>query len=153
MPIAVTAMAISFGLKVRCEDWKFKTFLISQYILLTFVSLILYVVGRKFDSGSILVPCINAIILAGILVFALSVRSRIASLPEEELSFFITTDVVKGGVFIGLAQLAFLMFGSIQCDGNSTGYMECRRTLYSQVGLSAMVSLYIIIKLISGAVP
>ncbi|GMH60436.1 hypothetical protein TL16_g03050 [Triparma laevis f. inornata] len=59
-----------------------------------------------------------------------------------------------GGVLIGLGQLTFLVFASIQCNASvpKFDWEECRRTLVSQVGLSLMVMLYVIIKLLSGVV-
>ena len=57
------------------------------------------------------------------------------------------------GMLVGLGQLAFLMFKSIQCDGNKDDWRDCNRTLYSQAGLGFMVTLFTIIKLASGVVP
>ncbi|GMI18350.1 hypothetical protein TrLO_g7895 [Triparma laevis f. longispina] len=50
--------------------------------------------------------------------------------------------------------LAFLMFASIQCENsNSDDWRQCNRTLISQTGLSFMIALYAIIKILSGVVP
>ncbi|GMI18140.1 hypothetical protein TrLO_g4609 [Triparma laevis f. longispina] len=89
-----------------------------------------------------------------ILKFAMNSRSHIAELQDKDLSHFLTNDVIMGGVIIGLGQLAFLNFASIQCDNsNSDDWRQCNRTLISQTGLSGMVFLYVIIKIASGVVP
>ncbi|GMH93315.1 hypothetical protein TL16_g12594 [Triparma laevis f. inornata] len=80
-------------------------------------------------------------------------RSYVAKLSDEDLSKFLTEDVVMGSVLVGLGQLAFLMFASIQCHGNADDWRQCNRTLLSQAGLSGMVTLFTIIKLASGVVP
>ncbi|GMH75633.1 hypothetical protein TL16_g06825 [Triparma laevis f. inornata] len=80
-------------------------------------------------------------------------RSRIARLSDEDLSKFLTNDVTMGGMLVGLGQLAFLMFASIQCDGKTDDWTQCSRTLLSQAGLSGMVTLFTVIKLLSGVVP
>ena len=58
-----------------------------------------------------------------------------------------------GGAIVGLGQLVFLMFASIQCDGKVEDWIECNRTLSSQTGLSYMVALVVIIMLVSGVIP
>ncbi|GMH59134.1 hypothetical protein TrLO_g15018 [Triparma laevis f. longispina] len=102
LPLAMTAMTISFALKPRREDFKYKIIL------------------------------------------------HIAKLPDKEISYFLTNDVIMGGMMIGLGQLAFLMFASIQCEKrNEQGaWRQCNRTLISQAGLSFMVMLYVIIRLL-----
>ena len=89
-----------------------------------------------------------AIWFTPLLVFAISTfnstrfarrRSRIAKLTDKDLSRFLTNDVVMGGVIIGLGQLTFLMFASIQCDNGNfidevDDWRQCNRTLYSSAG-------------------
>ncbi|GMH69308.1 hypothetical protein TL16_g05125 [Triparma laevis f. inornata] len=96
-----------------------------------------------------------------LLKFAMNSRSHIAELPDKDLSHFLTNDVIMGALIIGLGRLAFLLFASIQYDGkpkvdkdgNNGDWRLCNRTLISQTGLSGMISLYVIIKLLSGVVP
>ncbi|GMH78321.1 hypothetical protein TL16_g07754 [Triparma laevis f. inornata] len=145
-------MAISFCLKPRREDRLYKTLLYTQFVTYTLVSEFLYVVGNSFDRVIARAIASGAFYLL-LLKFGIKSRSHFAKLPDKELSHFLTNDVIMGGVIIGLGQLAFLMFGSIQCDGNASSYTECNRTLISQAGLSIMVGLYVMIKLGSGAVP
>lgn len=95
----------------------------------------------------------EALFWLALLKFGKKLRSRIARLPDEDLSNFLTNDVFFGGMIIGLGQLTFLMFASIQCNGNADDWSKCNRTLYSQAGLSGMVTLLTIIKLTSGVVP
>ncbi|GMH88692.1 hypothetical protein TrST_g13661 [Triparma strigata] len=106
------------------------------------------------------------------LLFAEKVRSCIARQPDQELSDFLTEVVLKGGVFIGLAQLAFLIFRAIQCKGEvremercvawdenhqeyeiKCDWRQCNRTLFAQTGLGMMVTIYIGVKIISGLAP
>lgn len=89
-----------------------------------------------------------------VLVFAVKARSQLAKLSDANLSKFLSQDIIMGGVLIGLGQLTFLVFASIQCNASvpKFDWEECRRTLVSQVGLSFMVMLYVIIKLLSGVV-
>ena len=71
-------------------------------------------------------------------------------------------------MFLGGAQLGFLIFSSIQCDfeiqhskygdgsdpnPNGPNWKACKRTLYSQTGLGIRVVIYIAGKIISGIAP
>ena len=90
--------------------------------------------------------------------FSRRVRSKIATLADKDLHDFLTQIVLKEGVFFGLAQLGFLMFSSIQCDGNLDKtevdhWENCNRTLYSQTALGIFVVIYLIIKITSGIAP
>ncbi|GMH88119.1 hypothetical protein TL16_g11064 [Triparma laevis f. inornata] len=106
------------------------------------------------------------------LLFAEKVRFLIARQPDTELSDFLTNVVLKGGVFIGLAQLAFLIFSAIQCEGEvdklgkcrkwdenhkeyevPCDWRQCNRTLYAQTGLGMMVAVYVGVKIVSGLAP
>ncbi|GMH69503.1 hypothetical protein TrLO_g5565 [Triparma laevis f. longispina] len=79
-------------------------------------------------------------------------QSHVAELTDEDLSYFLTNDVVIG-VIVGLGQLAFLMFASIQCNNANDDWRQRNRTLINQAGLSGMVTLYGLVKLASGVVP
>lgn len=82
------------------------------------------------------------------------IRSAIANLSDQRLSDYLTKDVFNhGGVLIGLAQLAFLIFSSIQCKRQTDNIYKCNGTLYSQTGLGGVVAIYTIIKIISGIAP
>ncbi|GMH47155.1 hypothetical protein TrVE_jg3053 [Triparma verrucosa] len=153
LPIAISAMSISFVLKPKREDRAYKVALLFQYVLFSFVSEFLSVVGHDFAKIRIIMSCVKALFWLISLKIGMKVRSHVASLSDEDLSNFLMNDVIFGGMLVGLAQLAFIMFGSIQCDGNADDWRQCSRTLYSQAGLSFMVTLFTIIKLLSGVVP
>ncbi|GMH77073.1 hypothetical protein TrLO_g9487, partial [Triparma laevis f. longispina] len=154
LPIFVTTMAISFMLKPRREDRKYKTLLYIQYFVLSYVSEFLSLIGKGFKKGTVGIFFLKGLVLyPALLILGMKLRSHIAKLTNRDLSYFLTNDVVMGGAFIGLGQLAFLMFASIRCENANDDWKECRRILTSQVGLSAMVGLYVIIKLASGVVP
>ncbi|GMH98487.1 hypothetical protein TrVE_jg9990 [Triparma verrucosa] len=155
IPISITAMGISFFLKPRREDRAYKVALIFQYVLFAFVSEFLAVVGYDFAMFQIIASSARSLCWLALLKFGLKCRSHVARLSDEDLSKFLTNDVIFGGMLVGLGQLAFLMFASIQCDGNNNtdDWRQCRRTLYSQGGLSFLVALFTIIKLASGVVP
>ena len=124
-PMAVTAVGISFALKPRREDWAYKVFLVLQYVLFTFVSEILAVVGYDFSTSQIIESSVKSLVWLAFLKFGLKSRSHIAKLSDADLSKFLTNDVIKGGMLVGLAQLTFLMFASIQCDGNVEKDKDC----------------------------
>ncbi|GMI09881.1 hypothetical protein TrVE_jg13446 [Triparma verrucosa] len=153
LPMSASAMAISFALKPRREDRAYKAFLVIQYVLFTFVSEILAVVGQDFAKSQIIQSSVLCTLYLALLKFGLKCRPHVAQLSDEDLSKFLANDVIFGGMIIGLGQLAFLMFASIQCDGNADDWRQCNRTLFSQTGLSGMVTLFTIIKLASGVVP
>ncbi|GMI02040.1 hypothetical protein TrVE_jg672 [Triparma verrucosa] len=153
LPISATAMAISFALKPRREDRAYQLFLVLQYVLFTFVSEFLLVVGDDFAMSQIIVSSVRSFCWLALLKLGLKSRSHIAKLSDEDLTKFLTNDVIFGGMLVGLGQSAFLMFASIQCDGNTDDWRKCSRTLYSQLGLSGMVTLFTLIKLASGVVP
>ncbi|GMI01543.1 hypothetical protein TrLO_g10204 [Triparma laevis f. longispina] len=153
LPISTTAMALSFVLKPRRKVRAYKVFLILQYVLYSFVSEILSVVGEDFTSSQIIISSVRSLLWLALLEFGLKTRSHVAKLSDEDLSKFLITDVIFGGMLVGLPQLAFLMFASIQCNGNADDWRQCSRTLISQAGLSFIVTLFTIIKLASGVVP
>lgn len=143
------SMSIFFALKPRCKDYKYLGGLYLQYFLL---------------SGSICYPSLTSsryieiiiimITLLTLLIFATKVRSAISNLPDPELHIFLTQVVLKEGILIGLSQLSFLIFSSIQCinklEKEVLYWRQCNRTLYSQTGLGYMVVLYTTIQIISG---
>ncbi|GMH90124.1 hypothetical protein TrVE_jg3457 [Triparma verrucosa] len=151
--MAVTAMAISFALKPRREDRAHTIFLVLQFVVFSFVTEFLNVVGEDFATSQIIMSSFRSLCWLALLKLGLKFRTNVAKLSDEDLSKFLTNDVILGGMFVGLGQLAFLMFASIQCDGNVDDWRECNRTLLSQGGLSFMVTLFTIIKLASGIVP
>ena len=65
--------------------------------------------------------------------------------------------VIKGGLIVGLGQLLFLAFSSVQCLNEANveglGWTECKRSLYSQNGLGGLVAEYTILLLVSGIAP
>ncbi|GMH62352.1 hypothetical protein TrST_g13759 [Triparma strigata] len=153
LPLSTTAMAISFVLKPRRKDWAYKVSLVLQYVMFAFVSEYFYLVGHDFAKSTSILASVRSLVWLALLKFGLMCRNHIATLSDEDLSNFLANDVVFGGMIIGSGQCAFLMFASIQCDGNTDNWRQCKRTLYSQLGLSSIVTLYTIIKLASGVVP
>lgn len=111
-PITVGAMMISFGLKPCRNDVPYKTFLYLQYLLLCFGFFVDPELGFRVPKW----VCSIIVIVSQLIMFlfAEKVRFLIARQPDTELSDFLTNVVLKGGVFIGLAQLAFLIFSAIQ---------------------------------------
>ena len=91
------------------------------------------------------------------LLVALRARSRVAKLSDSDLSRFLSMSVIKGGLIVGLGQLIFLAFSSIQCLNEASveghDWTECKRSLYSQAGLGGLVAEYTILLLVSGIVP
>ena len=65
--------------------------------------------------------------------------------------------IIKGGLIVGLGQLVFLTFSSIQCLNEASvedlDWRECKRSLYSQAGLGGLVAEYTILLLVSGVAP
>ena len=43
-------------------------------------------------------------------------RALVAMLSDEDLSEFLSMSVVRGGLIVGLAQMAFLAISSVQCQ-------------------------------------
>lgn len=197
-PLSFGAMGISFLLKPRREDKKYKVFLSTQYVIYGFAIPIIR--WNFLDDKSLAGICLRIVIWVVLLMFGLRVRSEVASLPDERLSTFLTQDLFKEGLLVGVAQLAFLSFSSVQCEAttmagnwkpmlcNSTynpscqsvelveeidpalnfcthtingtaaerdfcGYKQCTRTLFSQVGLGAIITAYTMIKIISKIAP
>ncbi|GMH73979.1 hypothetical protein TL16_g06338 [Triparma laevis f. inornata] len=150
-------MSISFALKPRREDTQYKIFLYAQYTIFAFVTEVLGVVGREKTPMVILRACAQALVWWFMLYIAMKARERIANLPDSELSHFLTNGMMKGGLLIGLGQLIFLTFASIQCKANAAvankDWRECNRTLASQTGLAALVTMFVVVKVLSGIVP
>lgn len=100
---------------------------------------------------------VRCLVYGVILFVALRIRSRIAKLSNSDLSKFLSISVIKGGLVTGLSQLVFLAFSSVQCisEANIEGHSwrVCKRCLYSQTGLGALVALFTIITLVSGVAP
>ena len=84
-------------------------------------------------------------------------RSRIAELPDEELSRFLVVTVLKEAIILGGAQLTFLMFDPIRCDGlwfaDNNDWRECKRSLFSQLGLGSIVATFVTLRVFSGLIP
>lgn len=106
-PLTVGAMVISFGLKPKRSDLKYTALLYFQYISCTLSTA---ATAWSFFSHSLLVLISVFSFYIALLLFAEHVRALLAKKPKEELSFFLTQVVIKEGVFIGLAQLGFLIF-------------------------------------------
>lgn len=109
-------MSISFVLKPRRNDRRYNFFLYFQYFIFAYISTFLSLVGRKFTPEAIITTILYCILWYLIFIFAYKSREYIANHDsDKELSYFLTNDVMVGGVIIVLGQLAFLAFPSIQC--------------------------------------
>ena len=156
-PTCVLAMAISFLLKPRREDLAYRAFLLFQYCQLTFGSEILIMIGFRFDRGEVIQAFITMVLFFIMLLVFWRIRSRVAKLSDADLSEFLSMSVVKDGLIVGLGQLAFLAFSSIQCESEARiegrSWEDCNRSLYSQAGLGGLVTLFTVITLVSGVAP
>ena len=60
---------------------------------------------------------------SGASIFVLAVgmrfRARVAKLSDADLESFLSNEVIKGGLIVGLGQLLFLAFASIQCESEA----------------------------------
>ncbi|GMI08900.1 hypothetical protein TrVE_jg2098 [Triparma verrucosa] len=144
-------MAISFLLKPRRNGWKYKAILYTQYFIYGYLKDIVYLAASRDLFPVFFI--VKAMIWIVLLIFGQRVRSGVADLPGAKMSHYLTHVVLKGGFFVGLAQLSFLIFSSIQCEAEEGRYHRCSRTLYSQTGLGIMVVLYLSIKIVTGLVP
>ena len=89
-------------------------------------------------------------------MFGFKIRGWVARLNDRNLSIFLTDGVMKEGLLIGLAQLGFLLFSSVQCEAEVqewNSWTECSRTLFSQTGLGVMICLYLGVKILSRLAP
>lgn len=110
----MTAISISFALKPRREDDPYKIFLYGQFFEFAFVTEFLYAVDFEFEASVTVRICVRSLIWCALLAFGTISRSHVAKLTDKDLSSFLINDVVMGGVIIGIGQLAFLIFASIQ---------------------------------------
>ena len=114
-PICFTAMAVSFLLKPRRTGFAYIAFLYFQYAILTLGSEIFILTGLNWDHYEIMESSARCLLYAVVLFVAMRVRSRVARLTDADLSNFLSMSAVKGALVVGLSQLVFLAFSSIQC--------------------------------------
>ena len=133
LPISIMAIALSFGLKPRREDWKYKSLLYFQCLFFLFADRI----ARLCFGTLTWYQGLYILIGAALMLLGLKIRSNLAGLPDAEVSEFLTNTLIKEGLLMGLGQLSLLIFSSIQCEGDlapsSEDWRECNRTLFSQV--------------------
>ena len=98
---------------------------------------------------------LSGVFLLMIICFIL--QGWVANSHDHIISEFLTHGVIKEGLLIGLAQLGFLLFSSVQCAAEvqalSQNWKKCNRTLYSQTGLGTLISLYLGVKILSRLAP
>ena len=135
LPINIGSMGISIFLKPRQNKRRYKTILVLQCIMFLFADRILRL---YYSRITILEFCLFTAIPTPLLVWVMAQRKRIGKLEDKELSQFLTQKVVKQSMLIGLAEISFLMFSSVQC-ANRSNWRECERTLYSQTCIGIMV--------------
>ena len=114
-------------------------------------------IGATWKNSEILKTSLDCLGYGLLLFVALRTRSRVARLSDSDLSKFLSMSVIKGGLIVGLGQLLFLAFSSVQCLNEATieglGWTECKRSLFSQTGLGGLIALYRIIEIVSGIAP
>lgn len=130
----------------RRNDWQYKCFLYTQFFIFC-VALILPYRSNK--------PILCSILAAEVPMFFVAKKFReiFARKPDEELSDILTRVVLKESLFVGTAQLLFLVSGTIQCEGKVNDLTQCNRTLYSQTGLGLLVVVYLGIKIFINFAP
>ena len=153
LPTCWTAMAIAFALKPRRSDLPYMAFLSFQYLSCSIGSEILALLGFKWRKDKVLKGFLRSLIWFGMFLVALRARSSIARLSDADLSKFLSMSVIKGGLIVGLGQLIFLAFSSVQCLNEASvedlNWTECKRSLFSQTGLGCLVAEYTILLLVS----
>ena len=118
-PLSYTAMAISFTLKPRREDYAYKCILHLQYGLLTVGSQVCYVLGTDQRQEKIISSIMYIFGWLILYPICLRVRSSISKLSDDDLTEFLSMIVLKEGLIVGMAQLAFLAFSSLQCSSEA----------------------------------
>ena len=181
LPTTLGAMVLSFVLKPKREDWRYKLMLYLQYSLFGLVgSCIALFRGTK----SVTYLGFRFMVWVALFYLSFRVRRRIARLSDKDLNDLLTHVVLKGGgerrlkmqeggdnfslssllaytlvaVLITMAQLAFLVFSSVQCESEinyAAGgtFKNCNRTLYAQTGIGLGVVTILLIKIISSLAP
>ncbi|GMH85340.1 hypothetical protein TrST_g846 [Triparma strigata] len=165
LPTCCAAMAISFFLKPRRTDLGYRAFLFAQYFILTACQHVAYMIGSGWGLRRAILRTPIWVGEVALLVLALRVRLEVAKLSDTDLSSFLSLTVLKGGVLVGLGQLVFLAFSAIQClseakveasadlDPDVELWHLCRRTLWSQTFLGAMICIVVVSRLVSGMFP
>ena len=154
-PIGALSLGLSFALKPRRNDPGHTMWLNTQFFMFTFLTEMLTCIGTSFEywwKSAVRIP-----IYFFLLWLAWLFRSKITTLPDTELSKFLVTTVLKEAFIIGGAQLTFLMFDPIRCDGlwfnDSDDWSVCKRSLFSQLGLGAIVATFTTLRVFSGLIP
>ena len=108
-------------------------FLCLQFGLFAIGSEIFIMAGNKWERGNVVNHSLCCLLWIATFTALMRIRSGIANLSDTDLSGFLSNSVVKVGVFVGLGQLAFLAFASIQCLSEATVegklFSVCKRTL------------------------
>ena len=157
LPTCVTSLIIAFALKPRRNDLAYMAFLSFQYVAFSIGVEVLSMKGYKWDKDQMRVGFVRGLVWLILFLVALKFRFSIARLSDADLSKFLSMSVIKGGLMVGIGQLVFLAFSSIQCVNESSVegdvWRECTRSLYSQTGLGGLVGLYTVIEMLSGVAP
>ena len=157
LPISITATVVSLFLKPRREDRIYKAFLYFQFVCTWFGSEFFIMAGDDWETGEIVKGCIRALGYTFVFYVFLRIRANAAKLSDEALEDFLASKVMKGGLTVGLGQIVFLAFSSIQCysEANQNGdeWYECKRSLWSQTGLGGMIAGVTIVLLVGGIAP
>ena len=94
-------------------------------------------------------------ILIGIFQIGVITRAKIARLSNVELSEYLSMSVIKGGLVVGLGQILFVTFSTLQCYSEASIEVErnwnaCRRSFLSQTGIEGLIATFTVLKLVSG---
>ena len=114
LPIALTGLVLQFALKPRKNDLGYKLFLKLQYFIFSVGSEMLYMTGCDWERSHVFISLARCLLWVAVFPVFAKIRSNIARLSDSDLSSFLSMSVVKGGLIVGLSQLAFLTTSSIQ---------------------------------------
>jgi len=147
---------MSFALKPLRNDAKYLSCLCFQYVI---YSISITIKFYNYFDKSVLTLCIVALTMTVVGLVLFKARSYSKKFSVTYISEKLTRVVVKDGYLIGLAELGFLSFSAVQCEGgiendngNLAPWKECYRILSAQVGLGIMVVVYISLKILFGVV-
>ena len=99
-------------LKPRRTDFAYKAFIYSQYIIFTFVSEAFSLVGY-WKKEYFVFTSIRCIIWCGMFLFMIRIRAMVAIVIDADLSYFLSTNIIRNAVFVGFGSCLFRLHGDI----------------------------------------
>ena len=76
-----------------------------QFIVFSFGTQFLSLLGQNFEESATITSCVQCVFWYILLAFGMRSRSHVARLPDEDLSKYLTKDVIMGRMFVGLGQV------------------------------------------------